>query len=606
MYPVFVVNHSPKILDGFDWIRTQLTTMVDKHFKDPDKKLRFYFIKTMIQILNDKFIDAINAINPNKNTRFHGHRQDVGKRITKKEKDVFFGVVVMVGELYLKGLIHEKIIFMGILTKLTSNNAKETEIEGCCRLFRICGKELDRKKRDKVTSVLKKLKELSRKQTFRLRVLVDEILQMRERNWVPIQKKDETELKNNNGNNDNFGTANNDTKINDVDSNEIAIDIALIKRALVVVNDLKQKQDTLGEHEKSKLNRLRSNIEKYQELIQIYGDIIIAKREGQNIGASEQILVQLKQYRELIKKDVDANCDNNNNNNNNNSNGGNIQVSSFEFNNDEIPKIQDDVKLHESIEGVDDDIRDLESHIRDEELRLDVLDKIDNEKKINSEMFNHTNVKMWNVYHVISFIINDLNMKEQYINILYNNNIDGKTLINNLSRNKMISMGFDKNDVTLILSNVNNLKFLTKFQRSIKTKNKGNNNTNENSKRPPLSQQNANKLEANNIEIVHDPNYIPEWLKKDKNSQNDSIIIDKKNEEIMILKMEVAKYKKLEQMYKNKMLQSKQTNYYSIYTENELNNPSLNLNNLFEIQNSLLQSLKNVSNIIQQKCNSQD
>jgi len=182
--------HLPKLgmICEFQWV-----------LEDPDVSSTFR--KMVIQQTNDLFTTHRNY------TPDDIHLDSDGKKIVYQEeldlkksklKDNFFAVMVLVGELYNVELIKRNLVYKGVFEVLLppkNTQLSEVDLEGLCRLFKRCGKKLDEEGKKHVDKYLQKLQSHAHRFTFRTKVLVDEIKEMRSNDWKHRLKKETAKTK---------------------------------------------------------------------------------------------------------------------------------------------------------------------------------------------------------------------------------------------------------------------------------------------------------------------------------------------------------------------------------------------------------------------------
>jgi hypothetical protein len=131
--------------------------------------------------------------------------EEDGQKAVIFSKHAFFGVLLMVGELYNYGLIDDIIILKGLLKILLMKKFSELvleEIEGVCKLLMACGQKLDSLKCEEFNLYMVRLKKIAfanynnnnnnkNKNSgssgsvvpFRVRVLIEQVIEMRASNW---------------------------------------------------------------------------------------------------------------------------------------------------------------------------------------------------------------------------------------------------------------------------------------------------------------------------------------------------------------------------------------------------------------------------------------
>ncbi len=97
--------------------------------------------------------------------------------------------MVLVAELYNVDLIKRNVVLGGVFDEVLKGPTS-IDVEGLCRLFKRCGKKLDKEARRHVDKYLAKLGSHAGRFDFRTRVLVDEIKEMRGNSWEFRLKKE--------------------------------------------------------------------------------------------------------------------------------------------------------------------------------------------------------------------------------------------------------------------------------------------------------------------------------------------------------------------------------------------------------------------------------
>eukprot|EP01084_Bolivina_argentea_P276958 472685_1 len=108
--------------------------------------------------------------------------------VAKESRLQFIGVMVVFGQLFNKGMVHQNIINKGIIKSLLPPENKHIlaiHIEGLCKLLTVCGKEMDEtEKTHKVLSqYIKAMKTHSYKFELRIQVMVDELEKLKNNKW---------------------------------------------------------------------------------------------------------------------------------------------------------------------------------------------------------------------------------------------------------------------------------------------------------------------------------------------------------------------------------------------------------------------------------------
>jgi len=117
--------------------------------------------------------------------------KDAEKAVERAKKVRMLGNIRFIGELFLKGMIPEKIMHECVLHLL--HNVVEEDIESACDLLRNIGKKLDNAKaRKRVDQYFQRLKGLTQLSTLssRLKFLCMDVADLRRNRWVPRIKKD--------------------------------------------------------------------------------------------------------------------------------------------------------------------------------------------------------------------------------------------------------------------------------------------------------------------------------------------------------------------------------------------------------------------------------
>lgn len=118
--------------------------------------------------------------------------EDVELRKAKR-KDAFFAVMVLVAALYNVDLIKKTLVYKGVLKMFLPKEAvtlTAIDMEGVCRLFKCCGKKLDKESSNYVDRFIKRLDVQAKKFDFRTQVLVDDVKEMRANRWEERIKKE--------------------------------------------------------------------------------------------------------------------------------------------------------------------------------------------------------------------------------------------------------------------------------------------------------------------------------------------------------------------------------------------------------------------------------
>eukprot|EP01084_Bolivina_argentea_P005859 11065_1 len=128
------------------------------------------------------------------NEVFKKHRLEMIE-ISEKKQEQFFGVLVLIAELYNFDLIHQNLLFKAIFDTLLppkNNNLSNIDIEGMCHIFKRCGKKLDNEtKKKKVNKYIEKLICHAKNFDFRTQVLANQIQEMRNNDWIQPPHVDE-------------------------------------------------------------------------------------------------------------------------------------------------------------------------------------------------------------------------------------------------------------------------------------------------------------------------------------------------------------------------------------------------------------------------------
>eukprot|EP00485_Elphidium_margaritaceum_P007895 CAMPEP_0202708538 /NCGR_PEP_ID=MMETSP1385-20130828/20718_1 /ASSEMBLY_ACC=CAM_ASM_000861 /TAXON_ID=933848 /ORGANISM="Elphidium margaritaceum" /LENGTH=976 /DNA_ID=CAMNT_0049367537 /DNA_START=135 /DNA_END=3065 /DNA_ORIENTATION=+ len=122
----------------------------------------------------------------------------------RKKKESFFAVMILVAELFNVDLISEQVVYKGVFEELLPPRNKQLssiDLDGICRLLKRCGKKLDVPKNSNASKTnskqsthlqkyLQRLAAFAKRFDFRTQCIVDEVKEMRNKNWTLRIKKD--------------------------------------------------------------------------------------------------------------------------------------------------------------------------------------------------------------------------------------------------------------------------------------------------------------------------------------------------------------------------------------------------------------------------------
>jgi hypothetical protein len=134
-------------------------------------------------------------------------------------KDTFVGTLRLLGCLFVVGVLQKKVIDKGILVpllmkyhnstekinsktlennnnnnKVHTNKPSKINIEGVCELLKVIGRKLQRAHSSVLAKYLDFLETLKSHYEFRTQVLIEELMEFRDRNWQSLTTKGETEI----------------------------------------------------------------------------------------------------------------------------------------------------------------------------------------------------------------------------------------------------------------------------------------------------------------------------------------------------------------------------------------------------------------------------
>ena len=170
----------------------RLTMICDYEWLVNDDDVSTTFRKMVIQQTNNLFTKHRKYDIPLPSEKELKYKEDI-EMAQRKRKQNFFAVMELVAEIYNVALIKKNLIYKGVVDPLLppkNENLSSVDVEGLCRLFKRCGKKLDVQGKKYVDKYLQKLSTHVRKFDFRTKVLVDEIKEMRARDWKHRLKKE--------------------------------------------------------------------------------------------------------------------------------------------------------------------------------------------------------------------------------------------------------------------------------------------------------------------------------------------------------------------------------------------------------------------------------
>eukprot|EP01083_Nonionella_stella_P066926 176660_1 len=139
------------------------------------------FSKMVIQQTSELF-KVLRCYSP----YFTDHMNEADPHLCDKKKRNFFAMLELIGELYnvdfIKGTLIHKCV--DVLLPPQNTALTDTDLEGLCRLFRRCGKKLDKESKNYMDKYFHKLMTYASLFEARTRVLVDETKDIRRNPWL--------------------------------------------------------------------------------------------------------------------------------------------------------------------------------------------------------------------------------------------------------------------------------------------------------------------------------------------------------------------------------------------------------------------------------------